>query len=141
MFEAHLDRWVSDVANQREHGTIGVAPAERFAAQAGALRLLAGRTPFGQLRDLVRNVQTDWQSTSTRTATPCLASDRRGRSGRGTGCLVLPLDLPVRPGMLDLREPVLDTVFAADPIKNMGEVVDIAGAIGELDPVDRDWPR
>ncbi|MBB6413730.1 hypothetical protein HNQ71_006439 [Mesorhizobium sangaii] len=33
------------------------APAERFVAEAGALRLLAGRAPFGHLRDLVRNVQ------------------------------------------------------------------------------------
>ncbi|WP_424540569.1 Mu transposase domain-containing protein, partial [Sinorhizobium medicae] len=36
-----------------------VAPAERFAAEAGALRPLAGRAPFGQLRDLVRKVQAD----------------------------------------------------------------------------------
>jgi hypothetical protein len=50
-------------------------------------------------------------------------------------CSVHPLDLPARPGILDLRELLLDAVFAADPIKNMGEVVDIAGAIGELDPV------
>ncbi|ABC92941.1 hypothetical conserved protein (plasmid) [Rhizobium etli CFN 42] len=58
-FEAHLDRWVRDVADQREHGTTGIAPAERFAAEAGALRPLAGRAPFGQLRDLMRKVQAD----------------------------------------------------------------------------------
>ena len=58
-FEAHLDRWTREVADQREHGTTGVAPIERFADEAGALRPLVGRTPFGQLRDLVRKVQSD----------------------------------------------------------------------------------
>lgn len=58
-FEAHLDRWTREVADQREHGTTGVAPAERFADEARALRPLAGRAPFGQLRDLVRKVQAD----------------------------------------------------------------------------------
>ncbi|ESZ54498.1 hypothetical protein X727_33415 [Mesorhizobium sp. L103C119B0] len=41
------------------HGTTGVAPAERFAKEVGALRPLGGRAPFGQLRDLVRKVQAD----------------------------------------------------------------------------------
>lgn len=58
-FEAHLDRWTREVADRREHGTTGVAPAERFAAEAGALRPLSGRVAFGQLRDLVRKVQAD----------------------------------------------------------------------------------
>ena len=58
-FEAHLDRWTREVADRREHGTTGVAPAERFADEAKALRSLAGRAPFGQLRDLVRKVQAD----------------------------------------------------------------------------------
>jgi len=58
-FEAHLDRWTREVADQREHGTTGVAPIERFADEAGALRPLVGRAPFGQLRDLVRKVQAD----------------------------------------------------------------------------------
>ncbi|MBM6584463.1 IS21 family transposase [Microvirga sp. BT689] len=57
--EAHLDRWTREVADQRVHGTTGVAPAERFASEAGALRPLGGRAPFGQLRDLVRKVQAD----------------------------------------------------------------------------------
>lgn len=48
-----------EIADQRVHGTTGVAPAERFAEEAMALRPLGGRAPFGQLRDLVRKVQAD----------------------------------------------------------------------------------
>ena len=58
-FKAHLDRWTREVADQRIHGTTGVAPAVRFAEETGALRPLAGRAAFGQLRDLVRKVQSD----------------------------------------------------------------------------------
>jgi transposase len=57
--EAHLDRWMREVADQRVHGTTGEAPAERFASEAGTLRPLGARAPFGQLRDLVRKVQAD----------------------------------------------------------------------------------
>jgi transposase len=58
-FEAHLDAWTSEVADQRMHGTTGEVPAVRFAGEAHALRPLGGRAPFGQLRDLVRKVQAD----------------------------------------------------------------------------------
>ncbi|WP_037176050.1 IS21 family transposase, partial [Rhizobium sp. Pop5] len=37
-FEAHLDRWIREIADRREHGTTGEAPIERFAAEAEALR-------------------------------------------------------------------------------------------------------
>jgi hypothetical protein len=53
-----LDRWIREVADQREHGT-PVLPAERFVAEATSLRPLTGQTTFGQLRDLVRKVQAD----------------------------------------------------------------------------------
>ena len=58
-FEAHLEQWTREIADRRVHGTTGVAPAVCFAEEAGALRPLVGRAPFGQLRDLVRKVQAD----------------------------------------------------------------------------------
>ncbi len=58
-FEAHLEQWTREVADQRVHGTTGEVPAARFATEAGALRALGGRAPFGQLQDLVRKVQAD----------------------------------------------------------------------------------
>jgi transposase len=58
--EAHLDRWVREVADVRVHGTTGEAPAARFTRdEAGALRPLGGRAPFRQLRELARRVQAD----------------------------------------------------------------------------------
>jgi hypothetical protein len=58
-FVAHLERWTREIADQRVHGTTGEPPIARFAAEAGALRPLGGRAPFGQLRDLVRKVRPD----------------------------------------------------------------------------------
>jgi hypothetical protein len=58
-FVAHLERWAREIADQRVHGTTGETPIARFAAEAGALRPLGGRAPFGQLRDLVRKVKPD----------------------------------------------------------------------------------
>ena len=58
-FEAHLDQWNREVADQRVHGTTGELPIVRFADEAAALRPLGGRAPFGQLRDLVRKVRAD----------------------------------------------------------------------------------
>lgn len=58
--EAHLARWQREVADTRVHGTTGEPPIERFRrAEAGVLRPLNGRAPFGQLRELVRRVQAD----------------------------------------------------------------------------------
>ena len=47
-FVAHLERWNREIADQRVHGTTGEPPLARFAAEAGALRPLGGRAPFGQ---------------------------------------------------------------------------------------------
>ena len=42
------------------HGTTGEAPIERFERdEAAALRPLAGRPPFRQVRELTRRVQND----------------------------------------------------------------------------------
>jgi transposase len=58
--EAHLAHWQREIADVRVHGTTGEPPIERFRrAEAGALRPLKGRAPFGQLRELVRRVQAD----------------------------------------------------------------------------------
>jgi hypothetical protein len=58
-FVAHLERWNREIADQRVHGTTGEPPVARFGGEAGALRPLSGRAPFGQLRDLVRKVRPD----------------------------------------------------------------------------------
>jgi len=58
-FVAHLDQWNREIADQRVHGTTGELPIVRFADEAGALRPLGGRAPFGQLRDLIRKVRPD----------------------------------------------------------------------------------
>jgi transposase len=59
-FEAHLAWWARGVADVRVHGTTGEAPIVRFERdEAGALRPIAGRPPFRQVRELVRRVQAD----------------------------------------------------------------------------------
>jgi hypothetical protein len=59
-FEAHLDEWTREIADQRVHGTTGEVPVERFRrAEAGALRPLAGTPPFAPRREVVRKVQAD----------------------------------------------------------------------------------
>lgn len=58
-FVAHLEQWNREIADVRVHGTTGELPLVRFADEAGALRPLGGRAPFGQLRDLIRKVRPD----------------------------------------------------------------------------------
>ena len=71
--EAHLAWWMREIADVRVHGTTGEAPMARFARdEAAALRPLAGRAPFVQMRELVRRVQADCASRSTPTAIACL---------------------------------------------------------------------
>lgn len=58
--EAHLARWIREVADVRIHGTTGEAPLVRFLRdEAAALRPLDGRPPFRQVRELSRLVQSD----------------------------------------------------------------------------------
>jgi len=58
--EGHLDWWMREVADLRVHGTTGEVPLVRFQREeAAALAPLGGRPPFGQMRELVRRVQTD----------------------------------------------------------------------------------
>jgi len=58
--EGHLDWWMREIADQRVHGTTGEAPLVRFQREEGAaLAPLDGRPPFGQVRELVRQVQAD----------------------------------------------------------------------------------
>jgi len=58
--EAQLVWWMREVADVREHGTTGETPRLRFERdEAAALKPLDGRTPFRQLRDLLRKVQAD----------------------------------------------------------------------------------
>jgi hypothetical protein len=58
--QAHLDRWMRDVADVRVHGTTGEPPIERFERdERRALRPLPSKAPFLQVRELVRRVHTD----------------------------------------------------------------------------------
>jgi len=57
---AHLVRWMREVADVRIHGSTGEQPIARFAAaEAAALKALAGKPPFEQQRELTRRVHTD----------------------------------------------------------------------------------
>jgi transposase len=58
--EAHLAWWMRAIADVRVHGTTGEPPLVRFERdEAAALRPIAGRPPFRQIRELVRKVQAD----------------------------------------------------------------------------------
>lgn len=48
---------------------------------------------------------------------------------------VHPLDLTIRPEMLQLRQTMLDVVFVTDPIEDVVEGICVAGPIGELDTI------
>lgn len=58
--DAHLARWVREVADVRVHGTTGEVPLQRFEVhERAALKPLLGRAPFLQLRELTRRVHSD----------------------------------------------------------------------------------
>ncbi len=50
---------------------------------------------------------------------------------------VHPFDLTVRPGVLDLGEPVVDLMLLADPVKDVLEGINVPFVIGELDAIVR----
>ncbi len=58
--EAHLARWMREIADKRRHGTTGERPIDRFeGGEAAALAPLNARPPFLQLRELTRRVHSD----------------------------------------------------------------------------------
>jgi hypothetical protein len=58
--QAHLTRWMQEVADVRTHGTTGEAPIARFEREErSALRPLPRKAPFLQVRELTRRVHTD----------------------------------------------------------------------------------
>lgn len=58
--QAHLTRWMREVADVRVHGTTGEAPIARFEREErSALRPLPGKAPFLQVRELTRRVHSD----------------------------------------------------------------------------------
>ena len=58
--EAHLARWMREVADRRVHGTTGEPPLTRFERdEATALRPIDRRPPFRQRRELSRRVHSD----------------------------------------------------------------------------------
>lgn len=58
--QAHLVRWMREVADSRVHGTTGEPPLLRFErTEAAALKPLPAKAPFLQVRELTRRVHTD----------------------------------------------------------------------------------
>jgi transposase len=58
--QAHLARWMREVADVRVHGTTGESPMERFERdERAALRPLVAKAPFLQVRELTRRVHSD----------------------------------------------------------------------------------
>ncbi len=58
--QAHLVRWVREIADVRVHGTTGETPLARFERdERRALKSLPTKAPFLQVRELSRRVHTD----------------------------------------------------------------------------------
>ncbi len=57
--QAHLARWMREIADTRVHGTTGEPPIVRFGREAAALKALPAKAPFLQVRELTRRVHTD----------------------------------------------------------------------------------
>lgn len=57
--EAHLDRWIREVADERIHGTTHERPSERFLREQDSLAPLRGVRPYRAVRRLSRRVGLD----------------------------------------------------------------------------------
>jgi transposase len=58
--QAHLQRWMREIADVRVHGTTGEPPGVRFARdERAALKPLPAKAPFLQVRELTRRVHSD----------------------------------------------------------------------------------
>lgn len=84
-FEAHLDRWVREIADQRVHGTTGVPPAERFEEEARALRLGWARLLRSAARSGAQGAGRLRHRSGHQQLLGPLAADRGNGAGRGHG--------------------------------------------------------
>ena len=57
--------------------------------------------------------------------------------GRVFDCAVHAFDLTIGPRVLHLCQPMFNAILISDAIKDVAKIIDIAGAIGELDAVIR----
>jgi transposase len=57
--QAHVARWMREIADTRVHGTTGESPLLRFEREGAALKPLPAKAPFLQVRELSRRVHTD----------------------------------------------------------------------------------
>jgi len=57
--EAHLERWMREIADVRVHGTTEERPIDRFERERAALRPIDGKPSFVQVREFRRVVHTD----------------------------------------------------------------------------------
>jgi transposase len=57
--EAHLERWMREIADLRVHGTTEERPIDRFERERAALRPIGGKPSFVQVREFRRVVHTD----------------------------------------------------------------------------------
>ena len=55
--------------------------------------------------------------------------------GRGLDRPIHSFDLAIRSWVVDLGEPVLDVMLAADPVKDVLEGINVPFVIGGLDPI------
>ena len=71
-FEAHLEWWTREIADQRVHGTTGEVPIERFRrAEAKTLRSIAGIRPLRSAASWCARCTPIARSRSTATPIPC----------------------------------------------------------------------